>query len=161
MKKITNYEDYAITENGEVYSLKYGKLKLMVQQYNQKGYKIVRLSNNNIKKTLSVHRIVAQEFIPNPFNKEQVNHIDGDKTNNNINNLEWTTQSENQIHAHKIGLMNYKIQKTIEKFSKPVLDKETGIYYDSLKNACATMKLKYKSEFARMKYYNNSRFIQI
>lgn len=55
-------------------------------------------------KTFKVHRLVAQVFLPNLENKEQVNHIDGNKENNNINNLEWCTQIENMTHSYKIGL---------------------------------------------------------
>ena len=52
-----------------------------------------------------IHRLVAQTYIPNPMNKPQVNHIDCDKTNNNINNLEWCTNRENVIHAMKNGMI--------------------------------------------------------
>lgn len=70
----------------------------------KKGYLDVSLRKNKVAKTFKVHRLVALAFIINPENKLQVNHKDGIKTNNNVNNLEWNTNSENQLHAHKIGL---------------------------------------------------------
>ena len=57
-------------------------------------------------KTLKPHRLVAEHFIPNLGNKPEVNHLDGDKSNNKINNLAWVTSSENKIHAFDMGLMN-------------------------------------------------------
>ena len=68
------------------------------------GYLRVSLSKDGVNKTHKVHRLVAQAFIPNPDNLPQVNHIDGDKTNNNVDNLEWCTQSENMRHAYKLRL---------------------------------------------------------
>lgn len=70
------------------------------------GYKYVNLCINDQRKKVYVHRLVAQAFIPNPNNKTQVNHKDGNKINNCVNNLEWCTPAENMKHAHSIGLMN-------------------------------------------------------
>ena len=159
MIKIQNFEDYSIDEFGNVYSNKYNKHKILKQQYHCKGYKVVTLVKRELKKTLKVHRLVAQAFIPNPLNKEQVNHKDGNKENNHILNLEWATQSENQLHAHKTGLMDNKIEKLKLISSKRVYDPIENKYYNSLKDACDINNIKYKSEFARIKYYNRGRFI--
>lgn len=68
------------------------------------GYYVVVLCKNSIKKPHTIHRIIAITFIPNPENKPQVNHINGIKSDNSINNLEWCTSSENSKHAHDTGL---------------------------------------------------------
>ena len=78
--------------------------KVLKQGTNHKGYPIVYLSKDGKQKTITVHRLVALTFIENPLNLPQVNHIDGNKTNNNVSNLEWCDNSYNQIHAHKTGL---------------------------------------------------------
>lgn len=68
-----------------------------------RGYKYIILCKNNIRKSYKVHRLVALAFIPNPKNKFTVNHKDCDKSNNNVNNLEWATQTENIRHSWKLG----------------------------------------------------------
>lgn len=67
-------------------------------------YKAINLPINNKIKRINIHRLLARFFIPNPFNKPIVNHIDGNKWNNNLNNLEWVTGQENMQHAYKSGL---------------------------------------------------------
>jgi len=102
-EKALEYTDgYFITTEGRVFSSKSDKfLKLFIRKHKYLGYPEFKL--NGIK-TLRVHRCVAELFIPRMEGKDQVNHIDGNKTNNNIENLEWVSQTENQIHSWETGL---------------------------------------------------------
>ena len=81
------------------------KGKVLKQRKDEKGYMRIDIINNNgVKKFYGVHRLVADAFLENPLNKPQVNHKDGNKSNNVVDNLEWCTNGENQVHAYKIGL---------------------------------------------------------
>lgn len=104
IKDIKNFEDYTIDENGNVYSKR--KNKYLKNTINRNGYCKVTLQKNKYKKMFSIHRLVAEAFIPNVENKPQVNHIDGNKQNNNIKNLEWVTAKENMNKAVEIGLFD-------------------------------------------------------
>ena len=86
------------------------------------GYLRCSLSANGTAKLVLVHRLVASAFIPNPDNKPQVNHIDGNTANNNVTNLEWVTQTENMNHAKDHGLWDPKKCGNIEQMrhGKPV-----------------------------------------
>jgi hypothetical protein len=77
---------------------------VLKQGTNHKGYPIVYLSKDGKQKTITVHRLVAKAFIENPFSLPQVNHKDGCKTNNYVNNLEWCDNSYNQRHAYANGM---------------------------------------------------------
>jgi len=97
---IPNYDGvYHVSENGVVVSVKRGRFSPMFESDNGNGYLIVMLTDSNGKVHKEyVHRLVAITYIPNPHNKEQVNHLDGDRTNNSVYNLEWTTVEENNKH---------------------------------------------------------------
>lgn len=89
------------------------------------GYYGVLLSQNGKNKSYRVHRLIAKEFIENPENKPYINHINGIKTDNRVENLEWCTASENLQHAYNIGLMNRPIENC--NFSKLSLQQITEI----------------------------------
>ena len=97
---IQGYEGlYQVSNLGKVRNKK-GKV---LKPYSTKGYQRVSLYNKG-RRCFLVHRLVALVFIPNPNNKPDVNHINGCKTDNNVSNLEWVTQSENMSHAHQNNL---------------------------------------------------------
>lgn len=97
------------TKTGKVCTVP-GKIK---KPSNVKGYCHVVLDACGKVKNISVHRLVARAFIPNPDNKPQVNHIDGNKKNNHVDNLEWVTGEENIQHAFDTGLMPVKAQPVL------------------------------------------------
>lgn len=104
MKQIKNFEYYYVDEHGNVYSEKTGKLKKLSPILTHYGYYDVGLTNSSGTKKMYIHRLVAESFINNPNNLPQVNHIDGNKLNNNVSNLEWCTLKDNLKHARENGL---------------------------------------------------------
>jgi len=110
-KDIKGYEGrYQISDGGEVKSLprnRSPKENIIAQNKTNCGYKQVRLRINSKPKYMSTHRLVLMAFVGSPpKGKPDANHIDGDKTNNHVSNLEWCSKAENMAHAKANGLMN-------------------------------------------------------
>ncbi len=113
---INNLANYTINENGEIHNL---KGKLICQWVDNVGYLQVKLRKDGKWHYKRVHRLVAEHFIPNPNNLPQVNHIDGNKTNNNVNNLEWIDNKNNTQHGYDNNLYHSKKRCiTIEVYDK-------------------------------------------
>jgi len=101
------------TKNKTIVYYPYGKKRIiklpsrvLPQNPTSKGYLTVWFTHNKKNQSKKVHRLIAETFVPNPQNKAQVNHIDGNKKNNSVKNLEWVTQEENMNHAKINGLIN-------------------------------------------------------
>jgi len=116
-KDIKGYEGYfKISNLGRVLALdreiirsdgkkyKY-KGRILKNRISKRGYYITYIQINNLQKNFTIHRLIAINFISNPLNKEQVNHIDSNPLNNSINNLEWVTNLEN--NCHRVKKYNY------------------------------------------------------
>jgi hypothetical protein len=130
-KKIVGFENYEVSNLGRIrrFYIKFIKYRKPVIQH---GYHTITFSNNNKFNKFFVHRLVALSFIENPLNKKCVNHINGVKTDNRVNNLEWVTHSENEKHSYKIlgkksnGIVRRKIElKDIDVIKEMSLNKVT------------------------------------
>lgn len=142
------YGEFSVSNYGRVRSetrwcehKRYGRFikkgKLFVLSENSRGYLSVTLSHNGKSYSKFVHRLVAEAFIPNPANKPQVNHIDGNRKNNTVDNLEWATQSENNLHSYrKLGRIKIGLRGKDCKIAKVILqikgDKIIAEFYGTM-----------------------------
>ena len=131
-KDIEDYSNYQVSNLGRVRNtihnyydintkkvISKNEIRIKKQSFNRKGYLMVGLTKNGKQKNCLVHRLVANAFISNNDNKPQINHKDGNKTHNCIDNLEWCTQIENMRHSWETGLRDTpKIRNHIIKFNK-------------------------------------------
>jgi len=125
MKEHPIYSKYFITKEGKVFSTKSGKLKQLAISFDRRGYPRVKISHNDKGQSIRIHRLVAETYLENPNNYPQVNHIDENKNNNNISNLEWVNHKQNCQHSHC-------------KYTWKILNLKTGIVYEtnSLNDFC-------------------------
>ena len=135
MKDIKDYEGlYAITKNGNVWSY---KSKKYLKPTLARGYQKVALYKDGKKKDLYIHRLVAEAYIPNPEKKPQVNHLDENKLNNSVSNLEWATAKENSNYGTRTERSN-------KKRSKPVYCVELDRVFDGISQAARELDLNKK-----------------
>lgn len=114
-KNINGFEEYEISNYGRVRSIYSSHRKILNPANNGRGYLTVCLYKNKRQKRMSLHRLVAIHFLPNFYNKPDVNHKDGNKSNNFLYNLEWVTPKENIQHGFKLGLFDNSRIKSRER----------------------------------------------
>ena len=146
-KDIKGYEGlYQVSNLGRVRSLdryvrhkKIGSIRLLKGKImsptvsSSTGYLVTTLYNKGKGKQVTIHRLVAEAFIPNPIEKTEINHINGIRDDDRVENLEWVNRSENQLHAYKFLKRGYKLptkeqrQKYIDTLSKEIIQYEVQI----------------------------------
>jgi hypothetical protein len=125
-RPVNGYEGiYEVNRLGQIRNAK--RKNIMAQRINKIGYPYVCLNKNNKQTGKVVHRILAIAFLPNPLNLPTVNHIDGNKQNNDLSNLEWVSYSENNKHAYAHGLKK-GITGKVRIAAKPIVAYKDGIF---------------------------------
>jgi len=155
MKAIPGFNNYRISADGTVWSCYRGSSSKPTNEWralkpvqDQTKYMVVTLCENGKRRNYSIHRLLALVFIPNPENKSHVNHIDSDETNNNLDNLEWTTVSENSQHGYDYGRHTPPGEKEIVQFRADTqievarfksiheAGRQTGIAWQNISKVC-------------------------
>ena len=149
MLKVKNFEDYTIDETGNVFSIR--KNKYLKQTINRNGYCKVTLQKEKYRKMFSVHRLVAQAYLKNYSNTLQVNHINGIKTDNRVENLEMVTAKENMQKAVEIGLFD----KCKEIQRKNAIKNNLGKYHILASESAKKRVAKYDKNNNLIQVYNS------
>lgn len=155
-KDVEGFNGYQISNLGRVKSY-YNNTTIIRKTSVVCGYKHLMLSKNKKKYNFYIHKLVANAFIPNPENKPEVNHIDGNKLNNNISNLEWVTRKENCQHAWETGLCEHnhmilktrdysKLRQFTKLWSKPIYSSKLNMQFESVR---------YASRYIQKTYHSN------
>lgn len=161
MDKILYNDSYYVYFNGDIQNAITGKI-YSKNKTNGRGYHNFYCSKQ--KKNLYIHRVVALCFISNPNNYKEVNHIDGNKSNNSASNLEWCNRSINNKHAYKTGLRALSkeahsklIEFALKKTKKKVIDTKTGDIYESIKEAAIKNNIQFNTLAAMLSGQNSNR----
>ena len=142
MKDIVGYEGlYAVTSCGKVWS--YRNERFLKPEDNGHGYLRVKLCKDRKEKKYMIHRLVADAYIPNPDNLPQVDHIDEDRTNNCVNNLQWITNRDNCRKSHNKAILQYSLDgEFLREWSSA-----TDVGREAQANICYCLKGKTKSAY--------------
>ena len=162
-KQIKGFEDYWIDTEGNVWSMKSGEMKGLKGTDNGQGYLMVELYQDRKGKLMRVHRLVAKTFLDNPDNYPQVNHKNGIKSDNRLENLEWCNQSMNQKHAFDLGLQSKKgVKHHLAKLTEEQVieifrrldngESPTEIAKDYPVGRCAISGIKHGKNWSHLKY---------
>lgn len=148
-KKIEGYEKYSVSDTGLVRNDVTGKI--LLPYTTKKGYLRLHLTENGTTKNHLVHRLVAQAFIPNPCNFDTVDHINGDKTDNRVENLQWLSNQDNtkrfwngisdERRASISNFLKGNANRYRKETSKPVVCIDTGTLYDSAGHAARELNI--------------------
>ncbi len=114
--------NYDVNEKGEVFN---ENGRILIPRKHTNGYQTVLFCNGIVQKNKYIHRLVADKYLANPMGLPEVNHIDGDKTNNRVSNLEWCNKSFNSKHAYDTGLNN--IPETLGVYNGRAILNETQV----------------------------------
>lgn len=150
MRDVKGYEGlYGITSCGKVWSYKYKKF--LKPEVNGNGYMRIMLCKDGQRKMYSLHRIVAEAYIPNPDNLPQVDHIDNDKTHNYVNNLQWITHKDNVRKGNNIPILQYDLDGNFIREWECAADVGKKVK----DNICHCLKGRYKTAYGFIWKYKN------
>lgn len=127
---------YAVSNFGNVKSIHRVRTISINGTVNGNGYRMFHIRLNKKSRVIGIHTLVAMLFIPNTRGMNQINHIDGNKLNNHVNNLEWCNHSENHLHAYRIGLRKATC-------AKMVLHTQMGLFIHSISEAAIAFNVKH------------------
>ena len=144
-KQIQNFLNYLIDDEGNVFNIEANKM--LQGSIGEHGYKYYRLSKDGQKKMFYAHRLVAEYFIPNPNNLPIVNHKDGNKLNNNVKNLEWTTKSENTRQWHELS--GNKANRVFEYYVEDLPTEIWKEYGNYMVSSCGRVRHKIKNNLLK------------
>ena len=150
MKDVVGYEGlYAVTSCGKVWS--YKSKKFLEQSYNNKGYLMVNLYKDGKSKNHLIHRLVAEAYLPNPNNLPQVDHIDGNKMHNYLNNLQWITNKDNCRKSNNKPILQFDLDGNFIR----EWECSTDVFKEVKSGICHCLKGRYKSAYGYIWKYKD------
>lgn len=132
-KRIKDFEDYAVTDEGKIISYKYKKPTIMKTWFQKSGYENIKLCKDNQGYHFLIHRLVAEAFIPNPNNLPEVNHKNKNRADNRVENLEWCSRKDNLYESYSTMSPVRNFRKC---YYKNIITNEISEEFDSINSIC-------------------------